>query len=76
MSSRMLASGMLARLRVPEFAVPALRKLIAIAEVFRRNPEDGFEPEPGADARRWCTSSPGTSWPSRWASPAPRPTGC
>ena len=25
----------------------AARKLIAIAEVFRRNPEDGFEPEPG-----------------------------
>ena len=26
--------------------------------------------------RRWCTSSPGTSSPSRWASPGPRPTGC
>ena len=25
----------------------AARKLMAIAEVFRRNPEDGFEPEPG-----------------------------
>jgi hypothetical protein len=25
----------------------AARKLTAIAEVFRRNPEDGFEPEPG-----------------------------
>src|SRR5689334_13788747 len=25
----------------------AARKLAAIAEVFRRNPEDGFEPEPG-----------------------------
>jgi hypothetical protein len=25
----------------------AARKLIAIAEIFRRNPEDGFEPEPG-----------------------------
>jgi len=25
----------------------AARKLIAIAEMFRRNPEDGFEPEPG-----------------------------
>ena len=25
----------------------AARKLVAIAEVFRRNPEDGFEPEPG-----------------------------
>jgi len=25
----------------------AARKLIAIAEVFRRNPEDGFEPKPG-----------------------------
>src|SRR6266699_2461953 len=25
----------------------AARKLIAVAEVFRRNPEDGFEPEPG-----------------------------
>src|SRR5262249_58425967 len=25
----------------------ATRKLVAIAEVFRRNPEDGFEPEPG-----------------------------
>ena len=25
----------------------AARKLVAIAEVFRRNPEDGFEPGPG-----------------------------
>ena len=25
----------------------AARKLVAIAEVFRRNPEDGFEPELG-----------------------------
>ena len=25
----------------------AARKLVAIAEIFRRNPEDGFEPEPG-----------------------------
>jgi uncharacterized protein DUF222 len=25
----------------------AARKLVAIAEVFRRNPEEGFEPEPG-----------------------------
>ena len=25
----------------------AARKLVAIAEVFRRNPEDGLEPEPG-----------------------------
>ena len=25
----------------------AARKLVAVAEVFRRNPEDGFEPEPG-----------------------------
>ena len=25
----------------------AARKLVAIAEVFRRNPEDGFEPAPG-----------------------------
>src|SRR5215475_7071930 len=25
----------------------AARKLVAIAEVFRRNPQDGFEPEPG-----------------------------
>jgi hypothetical protein len=25
----------------------AARKLIALAEIFRRNPEDGFEPEPG-----------------------------
>ena len=25
----------------------AARKLVAIAELFRRNPEDGFEPEPG-----------------------------
>jgi len=25
----------------------AARKLIAVAEVFRRNPEDGFEPKPG-----------------------------
>src|ERR1700742_4858017 len=25
----------------------AARKLVAIAEVFRRNPEDGFEPQPG-----------------------------
>jgi hypothetical protein len=25
----------------------AARKLVALAEVFRRNPEDGFEPEPG-----------------------------
>ena len=25
----------------------AARKLAAIAEIFRRNPEDGFEPEPG-----------------------------
>ena len=25
----------------------AARKLVAIAEVFRRNPEDGFEPKPG-----------------------------
>ena len=37
---------MLARLLVPEFAARP-RKLVAIAEVFRRNPEDGFEPEPG-----------------------------
>ena len=28
-------------------AFMAARKLVAIAEVFRRNPEDGFEPEPG-----------------------------
>jgi hypothetical protein len=28
----------------------AARKLIAVAEVFRRNPEDGFEPGPGGDA--------------------------
>ncbi len=28
-------------------AYMAARKLVAIAEVFRRNPEDGFEPEPG-----------------------------
>jgi hypothetical protein len=28
-------------------AYAAARKLAAIAEVFRRNPEDGFEPEPG-----------------------------
>jgi hypothetical protein len=27
--------------------IAAARKLVAIAEVFRRNPEDGFEPEPG-----------------------------
>jgi hypothetical protein len=26
------------------------RKLAAVAEVFRRNPEDGFEPGPRADA--------------------------
>ena len=25
----------------------AARKLVAVAEVFRRNPEDGFEPAPG-----------------------------
>ena len=25
----------------------AARKLVAVAELFRRNPEDGFEPEPG-----------------------------
>ena len=25
----------------------AARKLVAVAEMFRRNPEDGFEPEPG-----------------------------
>src|SRR5580704_3099109 len=25
----------------------AARMLVAVAEVFRRNPEDGFEPEPG-----------------------------
>jgi hypothetical protein len=25
----------------------AARKLVAVAEIFRRNPEDGFEPEPG-----------------------------
>ncbi len=25
----------------------AARKLVALAEVFRRNPEDGFEPGPG-----------------------------
>jgi hypothetical protein len=25
----------------------AARKLVAVAEVFRRNPEDGFEPQPG-----------------------------
>jgi hypothetical protein len=32
----------------------AARKLVAIAEVFRRNPEDGFEPEPACDQRiRW-----------------------
>jgi hypothetical protein len=47
----------------------AARKLVAIAEVFRRNPEDGFEPEPGR-CPRWCTSSPATSWPMRWVSPA------
>jgi hypothetical protein len=28
-------------------AYMAARKLVAIAEVFRRNPEDGFEPTPG-----------------------------
>ena len=28
-------------------AYAAARKLVALAEVFRRNPEDGFEPEPG-----------------------------
>ena len=53
----------------------AARKLVAIAEVFRRNPEDGFEAAPG-QMPRWCTSSPGTSWPWRWASPGPRRTGC
>ena len=35
----------------------AARKLAAVAEVFRRNPEDGFEPEPG-QMPPWCTSSP------------------
>ena len=29
----------------------AARKLVAIAEVFRRNPEDGFEPEPGGNSQ-------------------------
>ena len=56
-------------------AYMAARKLVAIAEVFRRNPEDGFEAAPG-QMPRWCTSSPGTSWPWRWASPGPRRTGC
>ena len=54
----------------------AARKLAAVAEVFRRNPEDGFEPEPGQMPGGWCTSSPGISWPWRWASPGPRRTGC
>ena len=37
----------------------AARKLVALAEVFRRNPGDGFEPEPGADAGRGARVHPG-----------------
>ena len=53
----------------------AARKLVAIAEVFRRNPEDGSS-RPLGRCRRWRTSSPGMSWPSRWASPGRRRTRC
>ena len=53
----------------------AARKLIAIAEVFRRNPEDGFEPGRGRCPPR-CTSSPGTSSPWQPGSPGPPRTGC
>jgi hypothetical protein len=53
----------------------AARKLVAVAEVFRRNPEDGFEPAPGqmpAVVHEFTR----TSWPWRWASPGRPRTGC
>jgi len=53
----------------------AARKLIAIAEMFRRNPEDGFEPEPG-QMPLVVHEFTGISWPWPWASPGPRRTGC
>jgi hypothetical protein len=56
-------------------AYMAARKLVAIAEVFRRNPRTGSRRRRGR-CPPWCTSSPGTSWPSRWASPARQRTGC
>ena len=42
----------------------AARKLAAIAELARRNPAP------------WTRSSPPTSWPARWASPAAAPVTC
>ena len=63
----------------------AARKLVAIAEVFRRNPEDGFEPEPGQmpavvheftrDQLAMMAASLLTgpaSWPGAAGSPTPR----
>jgi len=52
-------------------AYMAARKLVAIAEVFRRNPEDGFEPAPG-QMPAVVHESPAINWPWRWASPARR----
>ena len=53
----------------------AARKLVARSEVFRRNTEDGFEPEPG-QMPQVVHEFPGTSWPSRWAIPRGGCTGC
>ena len=54
----------------------AARKLAVVAELFRRNPEEGFEPSAGA-MPEVIRSSPRTSWPARWATPArPRELAC
>ena len=53
----------------------AARKLVAIAELFRRNPEDGFEPAPGQMPAVVHEFTP-TSSPSRWVSPGRRPMRC
>ena len=54
----------------------AARKLIAIAEVFRRNPaEDGFEPEPGQMPQVVHEFTRDQLAP-RWANPAPASRRC
>ena len=41
----------------------AARKLVAVAEVFRRNPEDGFEPGPGQMPGGGARVHPGPAGP-------------
>ena len=54
----------------------AARKLVAIAEVFRRNPEDGFEPEPGQMPAGGARVHPGPAGLRAGRVPRARPTGC